>query len=457
MSRDRTKRERLDRLIPDPRGATPGYVPAVTVIDASTTVYTLVPNGSGGAVASVTGTAPITVDNTDPANPIVTHDASGVTPGSYTSANITVDADGHVTAAANGSTGLTSPLTTKGDLWGWSTTNARVPVGANDLPLVADSTDAKGVKYKVLPIAGGGTGQTTAAAAFNAISPVTTKGDLIVGNGANSATRLAVGSNGQIPQADSTQAGGIVWITSPYVPYRSISAEILADSPTSYYKLNETSGTTITDYGSAGINLTMQGVAGTHYNLAFAPQCPSDRARLYALFITAAGYALGTGDPTGAGTPSGSWTGCAILSRRSTTPGASAPFFQLNNNAASTNAIYFGLDNSERPFISLTATTIVTGPTFLAPRFGSYILHFIKDASTKTVSFYCNGMFVGNAAYTTEFATALTSPRIRLGTEQSVTQSVTGLLGEVALFYGSILSADRIAAHAQAAGLYGLG
>jgi hypothetical protein len=49
-----------------------------------------------------------------------------------------------------------------------------------------------------LGISGGGTGQTTASAAFNALSPITTAGDLIVGNGANSATRLGIGSTGQV-------------------------------------------------------------------------------------------------------------------------------------------------------------------------------------------------------------------------------------------------------------------
>lgn len=42
-----------------------------------------------------------------------------------------------------------------------------------------------------LAIANGGTGQTTKAAAFNALSPVTTLGDIIYGNGSNSNTRLA--------------------------------------------------------------------------------------------------------------------------------------------------------------------------------------------------------------------------------------------------------------------------
>lgn len=43
--------------------------------------------------------------------------------------------------------GATSPLTTKGDLWGYSTLDARVPVGSNGYLLNADSTVAPGVAY----------------------------------------------------------------------------------------------------------------------------------------------------------------------------------------------------------------------------------------------------------------------------------------------------------------------
>lgn len=40
-----------------------------------------------------------------------------------------------------------SPLTTKGDLYGYSTTGDRFPVGANGLSVVADSTQTTGLKY----------------------------------------------------------------------------------------------------------------------------------------------------------------------------------------------------------------------------------------------------------------------------------------------------------------------
>ena len=57
-----------------------------------------------------------------------------------------------------------------------------------------------------LPLTNGGTGQTTASAGFNALSPVTTTGDLIIGNGTNSSTRLGIGTNGYVLTSNGTTA-----------------------------------------------------------------------------------------------------------------------------------------------------------------------------------------------------------------------------------------------------------
>ena len=51
--------------------------------------------------------------------------------------------------------GGSSPLTTKGDLYTYSTTDARLAVGANGTTLVADSSTATGLKWDT-PAAGGG-------------------------------------------------------------------------------------------------------------------------------------------------------------------------------------------------------------------------------------------------------------------------------------------------------------
>jgi len=60
-----------------------------------------------------------------------------------------------------------------------------------------------------LAIGSGGTGQTTASAAFNALSPITTTGDLIIGNGSNSATRLAIGGNNTVLTSNGTTASWV--------------------------------------------------------------------------------------------------------------------------------------------------------------------------------------------------------------------------------------------------------
>ena len=73
-------------------------------------------------------------------------------------------------------------------------------------PITSSGTLAISYSGTALPIANGGTGETTASAAFNALSPVTTTGDLIIGNGTNSATRLAIGANNYVLTSNGTTA-----------------------------------------------------------------------------------------------------------------------------------------------------------------------------------------------------------------------------------------------------------
>jgi hypothetical protein len=69
--------------------------------------------------------------------------------------------------------GGSSPLTTKGDLYTYSTTDARLPVGANGTTLVADSSTATGLKWET-PASGGMTllSTTTLSGASTTISTI---------------------------------------------------------------------------------------------------------------------------------------------------------------------------------------------------------------------------------------------------------------------------------------------
>ena len=71
--------------------------------------------------------------------------------------------------------GTTLPLTTKGDLFGFNTTNARVPIGTNGQVLTADSTEALGLKWATASSGGMtliNTGGTTFANGTNTISSI---------------------------------------------------------------------------------------------------------------------------------------------------------------------------------------------------------------------------------------------------------------------------------------------
>jgi hypothetical protein len=169
--------------------------------------------------------------------------------------------------------GAGSPLTTKGDIYVYSTTNARLPVGSDGQVLVADSGQSAGLGWATPttgtvtsvatgagltggPITGSGaiavatngityslfqqvsaesvlgnpTGSTadvseitlgaglsfsgtTVVVTSGAGSPLTTKGDVYVYGPSN--TRLGVGTDGQVLSADSGAATGLAWVDPP--------------------------------------------------------------------------------------------------------------------------------------------------------------------------------------------------------------------------------------------------
>jgi hypothetical protein len=84
--------------------------------------------------------------------------------------------------------GSSSPLTTKGDLYGFSTVDARVPIGTNNQVLTADSAQALGLKWAAVPAAAQnfsllGTGTTTSGSTVtvSGISGINSIYVLIVG------------------------------------------------------------------------------------------------------------------------------------------------------------------------------------------------------------------------------------------------------------------------------------
>jgi hypothetical protein len=114
-----------------------------------------------------------------------------------------------------------------------------------------------------LPIANGGTGQTTAAAAFNALSPITSTGDLIIGNGTNSATRLPISATaGYVLTSNGSTAtwaastGGVtsVGATAPVASSGGATPTI---------SLNTAYGDTLNPYASKTANFVLAAPNGT--------------------------------------------------------------------------------------------------------------------------------------------------------------------------------------------------
>jgi hypothetical protein len=129
-------------ILPTP---TAGYI--VTVVNRGGLSLNIYP-ATGGTIDSAAANTAITL----PVGASITIEAASATqwysinPPIIQGSGTTVTyGNGGTTISATGGGG--SVLTTKGDLWGYTTTDARVPVGANNYLLTADSTQATGLRW----------------------------------------------------------------------------------------------------------------------------------------------------------------------------------------------------------------------------------------------------------------------------------------------------------------------
>jgi hypothetical protein len=124
------------------------------------------------------------------AGAIVRRDGSGnFSAGTITGAltgNVTGNLTGNVTGNASTATALAANPADCG-----AGTKATAIAANGDLTCSAVSLTAAADVSGTLPIANGGTGQTSATDAFNALSPMTTLGDTIYGGASGAGTRLA--------------------------------------------------------------------------------------------------------------------------------------------------------------------------------------------------------------------------------------------------------------------------
>jgi len=261
----------------------PNTAPAsgqVLVGNAGGTAYAPV-SASGDATLASTGALTLATVNSNvgsfgsaTAAPAVTVNAKGLV--TAVSTNTITPAVGSITGLGTGvATALAQNVTGSGSIvLGTSPTLTTPALGT---PSSGTLTSCTGLPLSTgitgtLPIANGGTGQTAQTAAFDALAPTTTKGDLIVHNGTDNIRVAVGGTNGHVLTVDSAEASGVKWAASSggggsSAVYNATSSDSTSSSTTLADLLTATVAATGT-YGFFATGLCNGSVSGEGVTLA---------------------------------------------------------------------------------------------------------------------------------------------------------------------------------------------
>lgn len=168
---------------------TSGGIPYFSSTSALSSSAALTANAitlGGGA-----GTAPNSLGSLGTTTTVLHGNAAGAP--TFGAVSLTADVTG-VLPMANGGTNKNSTAVNGGIVWTDADSMEITAAGTSGQALLSGGSATP--TWGTLGVGAGGTGATTKAAAFDALSPMTTSGDIVYGGASGTGTRLPKGSNG---------------------------------------------------------------------------------------------------------------------------------------------------------------------------------------------------------------------------------------------------------------------